>query len=240
MTLLSMFPESIKDAVKRRIGVTEDKFRVENLKRIGFSPARIIDCGAYKGDWTLMMEGYFPEAEYLLIEPQTSMIELLEGLAARRKNWLYRRALLADVSDTKFFVEQESNSRIVKKEDIHLFKKDELREEKVTSLDELVSDTPFSQGADFLKIDAQGFEIEILKGASSILKSAKLVQLEVSVIQIGPCPSFYEVMQFMQEAGFQVYDIFGANYRPRDNALWQLDCIFVSNSSPLIESRSWS
>jgi hypothetical protein len=63
--------------------------------------------------------------------------------------------------------------------------------------------------------------------------------MEVSMLRIGEVPLFHEVIAFMEDAGFRLYDLYGQNYRPLDHALWQIDTIFVSHRSPLISSRHW-
>ena len=48
-----------------------------------------------------------------------------------------------------------------------------------------------------------------------------------------------EMVAFMSNHDFQVYD--GCNFfrRPLDNALWQLDVVFLRRSSFLLASRRW-
>jgi len=43
------------------------------LKRFGFAPRLVMDIGANHGNWTRCALQYFPEAEYVLIEPQNSL-----------------------------------------------------------------------------------------------------------------------------------------------------------------------
>ena len=40
-------------------------------------------------------------------------------------------------------------------------------------------------------------------------------------------PDYYDIVIFMRSRGFVVYDIFGLHYRPLDNALSQVDMVFV-------------
>jgi hypothetical protein len=40
-------------------------------------------------------------------------------------------------------------------------------------------------------------------------------------------PQFYDVVSRMKQFGFVVYDMWGLNYRPFDNALVQVDMAFV-------------
>jgi hypothetical protein len=94
--------------------------------------------------------------------------------------------------------------------------------------------------ADFIKLDVQGFELEVLKGASKTLESAEVVLMEVSLIEINKgAPLINEVMQFMVSRGFICYDICSIVRRPLDKALWQTDLIFVNKSSSLVASKKY-
>jgi hypothetical protein len=42
-----------------------------------------------------------------------------------------------------------------------------------------------------------------------------------------------DVIRYMTERGFAIYDIVGAAYRPLDGALARLDVVFVRDDSPL-------
>ena len=91
-----------------------------------------------------------------------------------------------------------------------------------------------------MKVDVQGFELDVLEGASDVLDQFEVIVLEVSIIRIGKVPTFYEVMQYMHAKGYRLYDFLPMYYRPLDNALWQGDAIFVRNDSSLVSSLQWS
>ena len=96
------------------------------------------------------------------------------------------------------------------------------------------------ENIDFIKLDVQGYELEILKGMTSILNKVEFVLLEVSLIEINiGTPLLFEVIQFMEEKNFKVYDICSAIRRPSDNALWQSDFIFVKKNSKLVASKKY-
>ena len=80
-----------------------------------------------------------------------------------------------------------------------------------------------------------------LAGATAALASAQAVQLEVSFIPIlqgGPLVA--EVVRFMAERGFRLYDILGLWHRPLDGALAQGDFLFVREGHPLLADPRWA
>jgi hypothetical protein len=94
---------------------------------------------------------------------------------------------------------------------------------------------------DFLKIDVQGYELEVLKGAEALLPSIEVVFTEVNHIEIyRGAPLAAEIIAWLGDRGYALHDICNFMPRPRDGALWQTDMIFVRASSRLRSSRDWS
>lgn len=76
----------------------------------------------------------------------------------------------------------------------------------ITTLDSAIRTTDLS--IDFLKVDVQGYELEVLNGASMALDQLIGCELEVSFIEIYKNqPLFAEVDQFMRSRGFFLADL---------------------------------
>src|SRR5690348_15847330 len=103
-----------------------------------------------------------------------------------------------------------------------------------TTVDILIAEKQFPS-PDFIKLDVQGNELEVLRGAEQALKSVEVILMELNLmpLYIG-APLVDEAVRYMAERGFRLYDIGMFFRRPYDNALWQLDALFVRASSPLI------
>eukprot|EP00928_Gymnodinium_smaydae_P016841 TRINITY_DN16374_c0_g1_i1.p1 TRINITY_DN16374_c0_g1~~TRINITY_DN16374_c0_g1_i1.p1 ORF type:complete len:418 (-),score=50.09 TRINITY_DN16374_c0_g1_i1:32-1135(-) len=106
-------------------------------------------------------------------------------------------------------------------------------------LDDLLSEMP-EERIDYLKLDVQGYELAVLKGAEKALKDVLVVHTEVEFVEMYEGqPLFAEVDQFMRKAGF-VFHRFGpiegrpmkplylkaAPLRPISQQLWA-DAIYV-------------
>jgi FkbM family methyltransferase len=79
---------------------------------------------------------------------------------------------------------------------------------ETTTLDALVSEGEIHD-IDFLQIDVQGADIQVLKGAQSLLQRSVLaVQIEVEFSQLyANQPLFAEVDQFLRSQGFMLFDL---------------------------------
>lgn len=80
----------------------------------------------------------------------------------------------------------------------------------------------------YLKIDVQGFELEVLKGATAILSKVKVVQLEMSFVPMYKNgPLFGEILSFLDMIGFELYTIIPEFRNEISGRLLQADGIFV-------------
>jgi len=52
-------------------------------------------------------------------------------------------------------------------------------------------------------------------------------------------PIFSDVLGFLRDRGFELYDVASLSARPRDGRLRQADGVFVRRESPLSSGRSW-
>lgn len=79
----------------------------------------------------------------------------------------------------------------------------------------------------FIKIDTQGFEMEVLKGATELLKTAKGVQLEMSFTPMYEgAPDFETLYRFMLDRGFELWGMDTAFRDPKTRRLYQVDATF--------------
>ena len=208
------------------------------LRSRGFEPARAVDVGACVGRWTYMFAGVFPDARVLMVEPQAGHIPVLADVAAHlAPNVVHAHALLgaAAAAQVPFVVLDDGlggtgssvfpeNSNVPR----HTIGM------PMQTLADLVEETGFGQ-PDFLKLDVQGYELEVLKGARSLLRGVQFILLEVSTwpYNVG-APLLHEVVAWLSDAGFAAYDLCGVSRRP-DATLLQLDLLFVNRSSPLLK-----
>lgn len=236
--LKALLPERVKSRVKMTLGVPNVEFSLLNMKRNGFSPRVVIDVGAYRGDWTSMCKHIFPAARVLMIEPQEARKDDLKRVLTEFPDVALECALAGSEKRAAVgFYAVDSASSVLPEVETNRPPAVFL---SMRTLDAIVEATPFEH-PDFIKLDVQGYELEVLKGAKESLISVEAVLMEVNLIEINKgAPLFHEVVGFMAEKGFQLYDICSFFRRPYDGALWQVDAIFVKKSSPLVSSKRWA
>ncbi|MDI1287191.1 MAG: FkbM family methyltransferase [Reyranella sp.] len=61
---------------------------------------------------------------------------------------------------------------------------------------------------DFIKLDAEGAELEILQGGEALLPGASGILSEVRFSkELSGCPTFWEVEKYLKEQAFELYDL---------------------------------
>jgi FkbM family methyltransferase len=83
----------------------------------------------------------------------------------------------------------------------------------------------------FVKIDVQGYEMEVLKGAQQFLPSAYFIQMELSLVQLYEgAPDYLDVIRIMNEKGFDVFTLIPGFRNPETGQMLQADGVFINRN----------
>jgi FkbM family methyltransferase len=100
------------------------------------------------------------------------------------------------------------------------------------TLDELAPTVVPATGAILLKVDTQGYEMEVLKGATSILRRTVALQLELSLTPLyDGAPTLLEMVSFMKDQGYELFSIIPGFRDRQSGRLLQVDGYFVRDNS---------
>lgn len=198
----------------------------------GFAPRTIVDVGAFEGNWSKLAKQIWPSSCLFMIEPNLEKKERLLAVAKDLGTDLFCELLgSVDGQEVQFYVMGSGSSIMAERSEVP--RRVETR--RLRTLDSLLKDV---QPPALLKIDAQGYELQILTGAARILPNFEAVLLEVAIIEINEgAPLLHEVVAFMKARGFVAYDILEIHRRPLDKALNQVDIVFINERSWLIADK---
>jgi FkbM family methyltransferase len=209
---------------------------LRQLRTLGCKPQTVIDVGV--GKQTAELYDGFPEAGVLLIEPVAEFEPYLKEICERYKAQyvLCAAGEARGVATLNVHTEQLDCSS--------LFKEAEgapvdgiPREVPMVTIDEVCSERDL-KGPYVIKIDVQGAELKVLEGAARVLEETEVVILEVTLFgTMINGPQLADVVTYMKDRGFVVYDVWGCNYRPYDGALAQVDMAFVRGTGPFRKSH---
>lgn len=200
------------------------------LREWGYSPRVALDIGAYHGEWMRQFRAIFPGARVLMVEGQPGKESILRDACALHPGEVEYVIALLGPRDGEMarFVEMETGSSVL--EEASPYSRT-YAERPLVRLDTLLERFASYAQPDFVKLDVQGYELEVLRGAAQALRSAEFVLMEASLIAINQgCPTLAEVIAFMTERDFQLLD-FCSQSRLPNGALWQTDLLFISTRS---------
>lgn len=229
----SLMSTAERDFVRRNFQITSIEWSLRNLKSLGYKPRTIVDVGAYVGNWTRMAKTIFPDAEVLMVEAQVSKEPELKRVCSTYAGEVrYCMCLVGpeERQQVQFYELETGSSVMAERSSIP---RREVRY-PMRTLDSVIASMGFEH-IDCLKLDVQGYELEVLKGGALALDAAQIVLMEVSLLPLNDGVALvHEVVAFMAIRGFRMYDICSLIRRPTDFALWQSDFLFVKENSPLL------
>jgi FkbM family methyltransferase len=192
----------------------------------------VIDVGASDGRWTRQMLRYYPSARFLLVEAQQAIHgpKLREFQAEHANvtcelcaagnrqgeiNFDAGDPLGGQASSTPY----AGNNVVVPMETVDgLVRKHGLK------------------GPFLLKLDTHGFEVPIFEGAAETLADCAMLIVEAYNFTLCPgCLRFHELCAYLEDRGFRCIDIFDLLVRPRDQAFWQMDMVFIPATEPVFQ-----
>lgn len=207
-----------------------------NLRQNGFSPATVLDVGAFVGDWTKMAAAVFPDATFHLFEAQSDKRDLLEPLAKSHRGKAFIGLLGASPNKEVQFYVQNTGSSVFPEATTF----DRVRTfMEMRRIDDLVQDQALNEPI-LIKLDVQGAELEVLKGAPDLLRRTEVILAEVALLEYNEgAPLIADVIAFLAERDFVLYDVCGMDRRQTDLAAFQADMIFVRRTSQLRSKRKF-
>ncbi len=184
-------------------------------------PLRVVyDIGARHGEFAKTLSKTLPHADFFLFEANEKCAPVLAASGFKH----FIEVLSSDVREVEFYDTDSTGDSY--------FKENTRRYDSVTpvkrttrTLDAVMAEhhlpTP-----DLIKLDTQGSELDILRGAPHCLTHCSLLYLECPTLSYNNgAPSLHEYLTFLQDHGFVPYELCEMQYS--HGALAQVDLLFV-------------
>jgi len=201
----------------------------------------IMDVGANVGQFALAVRSVGYKGKILSFEPLTSAYSKLCQAADREQNWeVYKRCAVGhfdgeiqinigrnSVTSSILPIHQKlylaaDGATYVGSETVPIVKLDSVAMEYLSK----------ANGQAFIKIDTQGFEWQVLDGASDTLKQVQGILCELSLTPLYDGQHLWmDIIDRLSSAGFTLWAIQPGFMDPRDGRTLQIDAIFFRTKS---------
>jgi len=189
---------------------------LNKLKNDGVDPMVIYDVGACVLHWTDRVKTIWPEATVIAFEA-ADVHEFLYQEAGIQ----YHIGVLSDASGKEVNFYQNDNApggnsyyrenAEIQPAAAHLYADKYLRKLRTITLDAIVNLKKFPP-PDLIKMDVQGAELDVLKGAQETIKTAKHIILELQIVEYNKgAPLKDTVIDYMDSIGYDCLGLFSNN-----------------------------
>ncbi|WP_169315739.1 FkbM family methyltransferase [Haliscomenobacter hydrossis] len=195
----------------------------------------VFDVGANIGQYARKMRAYGYNKKIISFEPLHSAFEQLKIVAAKDNNWILNNYALGDedvksvinISDNSYsssilnilptHLDSAPQSKYIAKEEIEIKKIDTIFDSFCNNGDNVM-----------VKIDTQGYEKNVIDGATASLDKIKVIQLEMSILPLYENEMLYmDMINYLDKQGFQLFSLENGFSDENTGQLLQVDGIFV-------------
>jgi len=195
------------------------------LQKNGLNIDNIFDIGAYRGEWSkLLSNTSLKNKNFYLFEANEENKIFLENSGFK----FFFKVLSDSKKKVKFFSNSSTgDSYFIEQTSFYKENFKTIVKETIT-LDEIVEKEKIPL-PDFIKIDTQGSELDILKGAQKTIDYCSLIYLECPFIEYNQnAPNLSEYLNYLKSINFLPLDI--CEVHKMDNIVIQIDILFLKKN----------
>lgn len=191
----------------------------------------VVDVGANRGQFALIVRKVFPSAKIISFEPLNEAADAFQRIFSDDQDVeLYPFALGKEKKTSIIHVTKDDDSSSllpVSKKQTSIFPmavEIETREVVILPLSDIIkSQIP---AASLLKMDVQGFELDVLKGCEGVLQKFRYLYIECSFIELYEGqPLVSDIIAWLDGRGFHIQGIHNVYYQ-KDGTAVQADFLF--------------
>lgn len=227
------------DIRRLRADVSIEVRRQHFISRAGVS--LVLDVGANTGQYAELIRSNGYRGDICSFEPLEEPFQRLQEKASKDAHWQCLRIALGSKSGhtemnvaanlasssllpmTEAHLRAEPNSRYTRREPVD-----------IATLDQVASRLQLSPVATLIKIDTQGYEMEVLQGARELLEQVVLVEVEMSLVELydGQATS-KSLWTYLEHLGFELVAVHPGFSDPTSGRMLQMDGMFLRCESAL-------
>lgn len=231
---LAFLPGGLKAAFANKTAAAmEHRSIIEYLR-----PQTVLDVGANKGQFSLLVRGLLPDARIFAFEPLQSEADTFsKNFTSDIGCTLFRCALSDNAGFAQFHVADRADSSSLLslaegQRSAYGVHETGTVQVEVRRLDEVIQQHMLG-GRVLLKIDVQGAEDLVVRGATGILPAIQYVYLEASFVELYAGQKLAgDMVVFMDELGYSLRAVGSSSDTKRFGAT-QADLLFSQKELPI-------
>lgn len=195
----------------------------------------IIDVGANEGQFGLFLRSIGFKGGVYSFEPVADAYAKLEEVSAKDEQWhTFNFALGSEPGESYINVSNSTSfSSLLTPSDYALdhwenSHVDHKQKIFIKTLSDCYSEGMFPESKRiFLKMDTQGYDLEVFKGADAMLSNVCAILSELSLIAVyNDMPDYKQSLSVFESSGFSVSGMYPIT-RNKDLSLNEMDCVLV-------------
>jgi FkbM family methyltransferase len=236
-TMLRLCGFEVRRYYSLREEIRRGKYRW--LRDIGI--LSILDIGANTGQFAVMMNTIFPEATIHSFEPLHDCFLELKNKQSHISSLQCYNIALGEINGKTSIHRNEftaSSSILSTKEDlVSIFPetaKSDIETIEIATLDSMLEGRSLPKRI-LAKLDVQGYEMNVLRGAINTLPKVSVIIVETSFFELYDSqPLFREVYEFLDGNGFDYCGSFDQIPSRANGAILQQDAMFINRKDKSI------
>jgi len=218
---------------KKKIYNLEDHlFNIFNHLDINF----VIDVGANNGQFGSLLRRNGFKGEILSFEPCKDSFENLKKASSNDDSWTAINSALGNKREHKeinIFGASDLNS-FLEVSDIgsdrfkHNFEKVNSELVEISTLNEFLKKINLTEKRVFLKMDTQGYDLNVFRGANKFYSSILGLMAEIPVQKIyNSNENYHETIEEYESNDFRITGIFPVSHNKKNHTVIEFDCVMV-------------
>ena len=240
--IVKFIPDKFGELLEFKLALKEGKWANYNIKDeverslnlLGYSPRVFVDIGAHEGNYTRELLKIYPQTICHLFEPSKKNNTYLNKIFSNRENIFIHSYSLSDSNSIGKLYSDKNGSQLGSLAKRYLEKElnvnFEFSEEVfIKRFDEYWLQENLPEKIDFMKIDVEGYEMNVLKGVGELIENISLIQFEFGSTQIDTRYFFRDFWLYFEEKKFKLFRISQNGIKPINQYRVNLECFYFSN-----------
>ena len=169
----------------------------------------LIDVGSNKGQFILITKKFFPNISIHSFEPLNEELSIQKSILKNNNIYYYNLALGNEENEDNIYITKRKDSSSLLKPKIgisEIYKTNEIRKIKISTIDKIFLNKNLKKPI-LLKLDVQGYEMNVLRGSNQYLRNIDYIICEISYSDVYEKQAMSdEIINHLNTNNFEIFE----------------------------------